>query len=74
MSDLDLKLAELEKKVAKAKKKPKKIVSKELISEFKKILLKTDELNKEVLNYNGTNIYLYAKMYVSDAMTDYAQY
>ena len=40
---------------------------------FTNVLKGIDELNKEILDYQGTNIFLYAKL-KDNLVTDYVQY
>ena len=74
MKELSLQIAELEKKVKSiTRSKQKKNISAETMAHFKNVLSGIDELNKEILNYDGTNIFLYAKLN-DNAMNSYVQY
>lgn len=74
MEELNLQLAELEKKVRRiTRSKQKKHISTETMQHFKKVLSGIDELNKDILNYDGTNIFLYAKLN-DTTMNSYVQY
>lgn len=74
MKELSLQIAELEKKVKNiTRSKQKKNISAETMAHFKNVLSGIDELNKDVLNYGGTNIFLYAKLNDS-SMNNYVQY
>ena len=74
MEELSLQIAELEKKVKRiTRSKQKKHMSAGVKKHFEKVLAGIDELNKQVLNYNGTNILLYAKLN-EGSMHNYIQY
>ena len=74
MEELTMKIAELEKKVKRIKRsKQKKNISEETMVHFKNVLSGIDELNKDVLNYSGTNIFLYSKLN-DNSMNNFVQY
>ena len=74
MENLTMKIAELEKQVKRIKRsKQKKYISEETMLHFKNVLAGIDELNKDVLNYNGTNIFLYSKLN-DNSMNNFVQY
>lgn len=75
MDSLSSQIIELEKRVKGiTRSKQKKHVSAETMQHFKKVLAGIDDLNKDVLKYNGTNIFLYAKLNNNEALTNYVQY
>lgn len=76
MKDLSMQIDELEKKVKSiTRSKQKKYVSAEAMKHFSKVLAGIDELNRDVLKYDGTNIFLYAKLKENVAMNNnYVQY
>ena len=74
MEELTMKIAELEKQVKRIKRsKQKKNISEETMLHFKNVLSGIDELNKDVLNYSGTNIFLYSKLN-DNSMNNFVQY
>lgn len=74
MEELTMKIAELEKQVKRIKRsKQKKNISEETMVHFKNVLSGIDELNKDVLNYSGTNIFLYSKLN-DNSMNNFVQY
>lgn len=75
MNELSMQIAELEKKVKRiTHSKQKKYMSAETMKHFSKVLAGIDELNKDVLKYDGTNIFLCAKLKENVAMNNYVQY
>ena len=75
MESLSMQIAELEKKVKRiTRTKQRKNISAETMKHFTKILAGIDELNKKVLNYNGTNAFLYAKLKDRTNINSYVQY
>lgn len=63
MEELSMQINELEKKVKRiTMSKQKKHISGETMKIFKNVLSGIDELNKDVLKYSGTNIFLFAKL------------
>lgn len=74
MEGLSMQIAELEKKVKRiTRSKQKKHISAEVMQHFTNVLTGIDELNKNILQYNGTNIFLYAKLN-DNSMNNYVQY
>lgn len=74
MDSLSMQIEELEKRVKRiTRSKQKKNISEEVMQHFTNILKGIDELNKEILDYQGTNIFLYAKL-KDNLVTDYVQY
>ena len=74
MDSLSMQIEELEKRVKRiTRSKQKKHISEEVMQHFTKVLKGIDELNKEILDYQGTNIFLYAKL-KDNLVTDYVQY
>ena len=74
MEELTMKIAELEKQVKRIKRsKQKKNISEETMLHFKNVLSGIDELNKDVLNYSSTNIFLYSKLN-DNSMNNFVQY
>lgn len=75
MKELSMQIAELEKKVKRiTRSKQKKHISAEAMKHFSKVLSGIDELNRDVLKYDGTNIFLYAKLKENAVMNNYVQY
>lgn len=74
MDSLSMQIEELEKRVKRiTRSKQKKNLSEEVMQHFTNVLKGIDELNKEILDYQGTNIFLYAKL-KDNLVTDYVQY
>ncbi len=74
MDSLSMQIEELEKRVKRiTRSKQKKHISEEVMQHFTNVLKGIDELNKEILDYQGTNIFLYAKL-KDNLVTDYVQY
>ena len=74
MDSLSMQIEELEKRVKRiTRSKQKKNISEEVMQHFTNVLKGVDELNKEILDYQGTNIFLYAKL-KDNLVTDYVQY
>lgn len=74
MDSLSMQIEELEKRVKRiTRSKQKKNISEEVMQHFINVLKGIDELNKEILDYQGTNIFLYAKL-KDNLVTDYVQY
>lgn len=74
MDSLSMQIGELEKRVKRiTRSKQKKNISEEVMQHFTNVLKGIDELNKEILDYQGTNIFLYAKL-KDNLVTDYVQY
>ena len=74
MDSLSMQIEELEKRVKRiTRSKQKKNISEEGMQHFTNVLKGIDELNKEILDYQGTNIFLYAKL-KDNLVTDYVQY
>ncbi len=74
MDSLSMQIEELEKRVKRiTRSKQKKNISEEVMQHFTNVLKGIDELNKEILDYQGTNIFLYAKL-KDNLVTDYVQY
>lgn len=74
MDSLSMQIEELEKCVKRiTRSKQKKHISEEVMQHFTNVLKGIDELNKEILDYQGTNIFLYAKL-KDNLVTDYVQY
>ncbi len=72
MKSLSMQIDELERKVKNiTRSKQKKNMSPEVMKHFSKVLAGIDELNRDVLNYNGTNIFLYAKLKDNVATNNY---
>ncbi len=75
MKSLSMQIEELERKVKNiTRSKQKKHMSAETMKHFSKVLAGIDELNKDILKYNGTNIFLCAKLKDNMAMNSYIQY
>ncbi len=75
MKELTTQIAELEKVVKRiSKSKRRKYMSAETMQHFTNVLSGIDELNKDVLKYDGTNIFLYAKLNNDAIMNNYIQY
>ena len=74
MDSLSMQIDELEKRVKRiTRSKQKKHISEEVMQHFTNVLNGIDELNREILDYQGTNIFLYAKL-KDNLVTDYIQY
>ena len=74
MDSLSMQIEELEKRVKRiTRSKQKKNISEEVMQHFTNVLKGIDELNKEILDYQGTNIFLYSKL-KDNLVTDYVQY
>ena len=74
MDSLSMQIEELEKRVKRiTRSKQRKNISEEVMQHFTNVLKGIDELNKEILDYQGTNIFLYAKL-KDNLVTDYVQY
>lgn len=74
MDSLSMQIEELEKRIKRiTRSKQKKNISEEVMQHFTNVLKGIDELNKEILDYQGTNIFLYAKL-KDNLVTDYVQY
>ena len=72
MKDLSMQIEELERKVKNiTRTKQKKNISPEVMKHFSKVLAGIDELNRDVLKYDGTSIFLYAKLKDNVAMNNY---
>ncbi|MCI8777752.1 MAG: hypothetical protein HFI86_00115 [Bacilli bacterium] len=75
MKSLSMQIEELERKVKNiTRTKQKKNMSPEVMKHFSKVLAGIDELNKSVLKYDGTNIFLCAKLKENAVMNNYVQY
>lgn len=63
MEELSMKLNELQKQVKRiTKSKQKKHMSSETLQYFCDVLNGVDDLNRNILGYKGTNIYLFNKL------------
>lgn len=72
MKSLSMQIDELERKVKNiTRTKQKKHMSAEVMQHFSKVLAGIDELNRDVLKYDGTNIFLYAKLKDNVATNNY---
>lgn len=75
MEGLSMQIAELEKKVKRiTRSKQKKHISAEVMQHITNVLSGIDELNRDILQYNGTNIFLYAKLKDNVNVNNYVQY
>ncbi len=74
MKELEKNINKLEKEVKKiTHSKQKKHMSPETMQYFSDVLNGIDELNRDVLGYKGTNIYLLSKL-VDSVPGSYVQY
>lgn len=72
MKELSMQIDELERKVKNiTRTKQKKHMSADVMKHFSKVLAGIDELNRDVLKYDGTNIFLYAKLKDNVATNNY---
>ncbi len=74
MKELEMNINKLEKEVKKiTRSKQKKHMSPETMQYFSDVLNGIDELNRDVLGYKGTNIFLLSKL-VDSVPGSYVQY
>lgn len=74
MDELKNNISKLEKEVKKiTRSKQKKHMSPETLQYFSDVLNGIDDLNRDVLGYKGTNIYLFSKL-VDSVPSSYVQY